>query len=65
MQITNDAAEPGELVPFQAKTEVRSPSRKLFVRVQDLAGNFSVAEAASVTFAAPSSETPGDQTEQC
>jgi hypothetical protein len=41
MQITNDAAEPGELVPFQAKTEVRSPSRKLFVRVQDLAGNYS------------------------
>jgi hypothetical protein len=41
MQITNDTAEPGDLVPFQAKTEVRSSSRKLLVRVQDLAGNFS------------------------
>jgi hypothetical protein len=41
MQITDNAAEPGDLVPFDAKTEVRSRSRKLLVRVQDQAGNFS------------------------
>ena len=37
----NDASEPGDLVPFEAKTEVRTRSHKLLVRVQDLAGNFS------------------------
>jgi hypothetical protein len=41
MQITNDTADPGDLVPFAAKTQVRTRSRKLLVRVQDLAGNFS------------------------
>jgi hypothetical protein len=41
MQITNDASEPGDLVPFEPKTEVRTRSRKLLVRVQDLAGNLS------------------------
>jgi len=41
MQITNDTSEPGDLVPFEPKTQVRTRSRKLLVRVQDLAGNFS------------------------
>jgi hypothetical protein len=41
MQITNDASQPGDLVPFEAKTEVKSRTRKLLVRVQDVAGNFS------------------------
>jgi hypothetical protein len=41
MQITNNTAEPGDLVPFETKTQVRSRSRKLLVRVQDEAGNFS------------------------
>ena len=41
MQITNDPADPGDLVPFESKTQVTSRSRKLLVRVQDAAGNFS------------------------
>jgi PKD domain len=41
MQVTNDTTDPGDLIPFQPKTEVRTRSRKLLVRVQDLAGNFS------------------------
>jgi sugar lactone lactonase YvrE len=41
MQITNDTSEPGDIVPFEPKTQVRTRSRKLLVRVQDLAGNFS------------------------
>jgi len=42
MQITTDPADPGELVPFDQKVETRSDRRRrLFVRVQDLAGNFS------------------------
>jgi sugar lactone lactonase YvrE/PKD repeat protein len=41
MQITNDVANPGDLVPFEPKTQIRTRSRKLLVRVQDEAGNFS------------------------
>lgn len=60
MQITNDTSEPGDLVPFEPKTQVRTRSRKLLVRVQDVAGNFSPwRKVASLTSAAPSSETPG------